>query len=1465
MRKYDVAKGMVRSTAVSAVADDPSAAPPFAVAFYLEDPMSIPVLAQEAIWALNNVECCVLKGEEGAIMDGIEGFRCDLKNNVIQEQESGKACKLMQMQLRIMEASAASQVMKRYYVMLVVQMPLPFSLRKAIQISTRSVDRKAMVDINFTDERRGVWRRLAIHASQYIHVPGYIKDPMATYDDDLNWMHSSGGDGFSVLFTVRGAMDWIKMHFIQQQHADDDTVEAMRIGEMEVTADRSSNLMDMAHIANCRAYHIAVDKATAWTAARKGWNKRRRGDHGGEQRQDDSEDRRTIELLEYGNELRWIPACKIALNVRVPKPVEGPLTLDAFKVRIKTFPLYVSLQLFSSSAGHTHLLDEILGDEHEELDQTGVDRIVLDTDAGSMRTTIANGDAAWAWQMKRIVEQTDPCEGRYEAYLRLLRLGISIACTRANGSDNYTNSRVAAYNRYAEIAKGRLSREDVQEVYDLARRGEKRLGCPVEEAMHLVMEVLCDCNEEWGMWPDNFHLVFQVLVSDIMLCLNFHDSAIEAAPNGIGATLIIRDGGGSYRIKRSSTDPPSQVNRKRNGTGADKVINAYKNAVQMSNHTRDSQCSCPEFFTDLKKATELSIVQDTCNTYVSSGSKMVLSKTVSEMMFRMYTTELKAGSDPASMGFMHAISWLMTRNTTSADSSTYKTTYENVVTKKRDKMEYRQMLYGYLAFCGNRIDPACEERFATIAAVARNIASGTMGLDSDAQLSEAFLADVEEEDETASTEKKRVDLERLYRMARPLFFTCLHTAINAGFIQWTGMLGPLRESPVPDAILSLFYHHLGKCESLLNPSMVDISAKPRALEVSRARGVAVSLLAYSVRETIEAGRRDSDNHREAVERVCSALKSEGTPHAAVSWIMADTLEHMLRLDFMVIMQILCQKFGVPDDVLLDDVLSWLSEPDNNNHNNKHAEFDAFYEAHRARRGPNQDAELMLGGGDLTPVANCMYLTDECFKVSGLSVFGTPEEQIDFFCSQVGRRLYNEFGHTLSNRCQIENKREGISMVCSMLECNLNRNFEWPSLLTGVDGLKRFWKGSPPAMGKESLSLAPLRMVKIDANLAKLYVDYRWLLLFSALAGSKAAQSCRFAVVTNLVQRFYQKCVPLHMMTSPTLFNGLPFPVMGYGFSQASVLPNALRLLKRPKNENGRTIGMNAPIVPTGMVEDMGAAAPRLMLAHSLGMKTDSFLPTECVHYSFPHGVWTPVCLEADVQLDAEEHMAAKGTFGALKTENDGCFWLECPSSQGKAFIKDVSSAEDDGALSGRVSVPLRPLCFYNRPGMLVKIVEDVGEENPVESFAVLVRYVGGRGAYEALRADGGTLFLTPAVVDQCIVRPDAPLLVDADGLKACHPNLEFSFEAEGRPVLCLLDSQGAPDDLPPEKVQVRFRRIRRAAQSSMTLRFGSTTRPRGASVEYASMWITSKCVLNKRDLSHVCESIDFFCVRQQPQ
>ncbi len=211
-----MSRGLRRSVSTEAIIDDPQCAPPFVAAFHLDEPMSIPILAQRTLWALIYVQCCVKKGEKGALITGLEGMRCDLEHNIVSTAEDGAALTTlptMKTQLRIFsvrkyklgrenddneddyssdddENEDVRRDKKEHYMLIVVESPLAFSLRKAIQMSSGSANRRTLADINYTDKRRNVWSDLAIHASHYVHCSG---DRVGFYGACMDWLHAPDG------------------------------------------------------------------------------------------------------------------------------------------------------------------------------------------------------------------------------------------------------------------------------------------------------------------------------------------------------------------------------------------------------------------------------------------------------------------------------------------------------------------------------------------------------------------------------------------------------------------------------------------------------------------------------------------------------------------------------------------------------------------------------------------------------------------------------------------------------------------------------------------------------------------------------------------------------------------------------------------------------------------------------------------------------------------------------------------------------------------------------------------------------------------------------------------------------------------------------------------------------------------------------------------------------------------------
>jgi hypothetical protein len=610
---------------------------------------------------------------------------------------------------------------------------------------------------------------------------------------------------------------------------------------------------------------------------------------------------------------RGIPEAVVAMQVVLRTAMEASMGRTELRQHMRIFPESVMLELLR---GQLQLPLDLLCSMHKRMCErtlevtTGEMRDIVmgDGEFNLGRPMLAHGDAAWGKQMTETV--LGVTEGGAVARLatldKFMQMGFALSYTRAKGSDSYSNGRVAAYGRYMTFENGDLSRDECQDTYAKMRLGdtddadgdaEAVDGSSLLRAMEFALRVVLECDQcMWNLRPDNLHLFMQLLVSDLMLCLNYHGSVIDGASNGIGSTVVIRDGGGSfrqwYKDVGSGVLMLGQVMSKGNGTGADHCVGAYKKVVSIGNYD-DRFRMQREFITEMKRATETSLIQETCNTIEWRGSTPTIKHLIEETDGRKYSTELKAGADQQSLNNMQAISWLIPRNTVAMDCNCFTTTREDGDSKERIRVEYRQVSNGYFAICSNVVREGARERFHTVLAVTRTVVASAAGGEMDEVMQEG-LSDDEgyaeglRSQEAHNARNGRVDRavvsgkeQELHRAARPVFFVGMSTAVFAGFIQWTGMLDRVRETRTAEAILGVFYAHLELCQDLLNPDMASSGDKMRYLQVSKARGVAMGLFGLSLRETLDAGRRGLPQQR-AVERTALALKLEGGS-SMVAW------------------------------------------------------------------------------------------------------------------------------------------------------------------------------------------------------------------------------------------------------------------------------------------------------------------------------------------------------------------------------------------------------------------------------------------------------------------------------------------------------------------------------------------------------------------------------------------------------
>lgn len=1376
-------------------------------------------------------------------------------------------------------------VQSEYYVVLIVKTPISFSFRRAV---LESVQMQHKGKDMYVDKRREIWNALAIHVRQELNARTDLQGKkryrnesirLTLNDCDIDWIKVPFEDSFTSLFSVHRCVEWMKCNFFNS-YEDCSEVKIEGFGSFV----RGGNVMDATVKNQYFEYDKEVEKAFALNVLmenekkekkRKGVAPKKRkkntsGDNVFENNfedviaeaqlmvqpqnsivlphvqgfrllseEDTSQDEERV-LLKYG-----FPCCRLGMVVVLPVCVEKYMSYDEFQGHMKSFPASVVLSILKSTISFGSDADEVNSEDVDEMeDLAGHDEVLTLFEFRNLvsgkeyvmnRPMLAEGDKSFYKYCERNIqnkrldrESIAGCTKIVDMLRRFVRLGFGLSLTRAHGSDNYYNERVCMYGKFLEMESGDYSKKECENSFldflhcfpnashsDLCQSSMSFLGSVFDSC----------CFTGWDFRPDNLHYMFQLMVSDVMISLNFHGSVIAGAENGIGQTIIIRDGGGSYRRWYKHPDSSEknilgQIYQKKYGSGADFVLGKYKEYVNIGLY-HDHLSLHHNFFSELKKTSEMGLMSDTCNITETLGGEKRLVHCVTNTMQRLYSTEFKAGADQQSNSCMTAIAWLIPRNTIGKDVNLFKTTRENEKTKQRVNVEYQQVISGYLVICTNNVALPSRERFRAIVSVSRSLmsSSGTKTLE---HSQEEPVLNVMGSPNAVSFEKlqrscgipdgsvnSKVNSNvKCVKHAKPVFYTSMCTCMLTAFMQWTGCLGKLRTSPVTEAILSIFYNQLELSKDLLNPEMYSAGEKARCLQISKARGVAMSLIVTSVQETLESG-RSQQGHEQAIERTALRFMLQNICPSVTPMIAADTIDHMFRLDFLILMQMLCMKFEVPyKEFGLGDVLAWL-KTGNMNHCPR---LKRWLDSKSTNLIPKSSDEFGFRdkSSNLTKLKYGMYLTDP----GGLHC-AVPEfsSEIDFMVmNAVGQMLFRQFERQLSDYCQIDQSFAGEEIVRGMVCMNTNKQFAWPSVFGSFEDLPHFWMGAIASADQnedfhKKLILAPLRVVMVEVKKAALCVDVRWLLLVAGVAGGVACQSSKFLFNAHWIKYFFESCIPRHMVGTNKLFLALPFPWMehgssfiepqlNYGIENGGFYP-ARCMLKRPGlqmclDNHLEILGTDVEFFCTGVVEDLGPAEMRYELAHYLKIPERNIPTHHCPHYAFPCDVWLPVVLicEGCHWIEDKEDPSY---FGSLKYDpsENGQFLLKYDGREynvtniqhnvkelesgnvlknlktERAFV-NVANVHNHALhaqcnfLNGRVCYEIRPLCVFLRPGVVLKIFPSGEFEDHDTFFAgVIIKFDSETSVYVVATEFGKDCFMTPYQVEDCAMRVNSTVWIRA--------------------------------------------------------------------------------------------------------
>ena len=584
-------------------------APFFCVSFPLEDSTSVPERAKRLLYALHRTSQCTESGVvANAFMHGeykspSGSLHCGpsphkgcaaLITRALDFDGATQSVPAMRMQLRVYRASVANAT-PMYYMWVTVHSPLPFSLRHAVCETLHRMRNEEWVP-----EVKRIWNVTATNVKYaYTEMATANEEQMLdAWGQSTAWLTDRNPNSFTALFSAKRAHEVMVQHFMH--HNQGRAPDQIR-GFQDPFAQR-----DAAFLQSCVHFDQHVDHRVHKGNKKKRKRQPQQNEEVEEEEVEEEEVEEVEEVLDPPVGCEWeqktgLPPCEHAIEVHVALS-ENARGFAAFDSLVRTLPQRVQNAIVNDLVGLSDEMEEEEEQESHTLEQSRCSMTGGFNTLQQIKTAYAAGDKHWHRHHMHSILRADPTR-RFQAHRSMMKGALQMAFSRAAGSDGYTNARVAAYLRFA--------RRDVSAQKCAAMAPVSVSGCNTTAALHAFGETLTQCNRlGFYLRPDNLHLLQLLMVSDIMQCLNFHNQAIRCAPNGIGATIFIRNGGGHYR-RVDHDKKPLEVCSKSNGSGADITMGVL---VSMLGDMAifDANSESFKVFEEIRKSSEHGLLEKTC-------------------------------------------------------------------------------------------------------------------------------------------------------------------------------------------------------------------------------------------------------------------------------------------------------------------------------------------------------------------------------------------------------------------------------------------------------------------------------------------------------------------------------------------------------------------------------------------------------------------------------------------------------------------------------------------------------------------------------------------------------------------------------------------------------------------------------------------------------------------------------------